>query len=129
MERVTPPSFIRTWFNNQAKFVIHAKFPHDTCTFVLRDCVNNVTVDEFDLCIRAMEFAFDMHHDLLKKDAEHWETTEKIREFLTHHETMLITKLELPSLSPRQKEALGLMLDVTRDTIASEGFTYGINKR
>ena len=129
MERITPPSFIRSWFNKQTQFVIHAKFPKDECTFVLKDKENNITIDEFDLCIRAMEYAFDMHHDLLKKDDEHWNTTVEIREFLETHQTELINKLELPSLSPRQKEVLGFMLDVTRDTIASEGFLYGLDKR
>ena len=120
---------IRRWFRMQNKFTIRASVPISGSTvYIVSDIKNKIShLEHFDNLMEAMEWCFELCHDLLFEHEKHWDSTVEVRDFMLSQEKSLVRKLGLPALNQRQKDVLEHMLCVVRDAIESEGFLYGLS--
>jgi len=116
----TPPwTVVESWFNHhQNKWVIeYVVAGRCEGKFRIHDVINGITeLEVFNSAIASKTWCYELHHDLLNAP----ETSFEIRQYLLKNETELALKLGRPDITKRQRDVLGLMLDITRDAITAE---------
>lgn len=104
---------ITEWYKTQSKYRVHFTGRH----FLLYDKINCITVVDGSTWQECAEFAYDLVHGLLTVDDDTLMLRAKCREMLRNHKKELTEKLSIPLLTKRQRDVLGLMLDITTDAL------------
>ena len=103
---------ITNWWKGQGRFTVRCLLVKDTgAVYTLRDVMHGIDIDDFSDISEAKRFAFSMVHNLLSTP----DTSYEIREMLRKHGKELAAKLNQGDLTTRQRETLGMMLEMIYD--------------